>query len=72
MLTVCKGQLMRLIVSYTAKAGLEIAPGTLKYMVMGSLLLSPCSQISEAINWFDDSSSKNRPTNKVRSLPKAL
>ena len=50
MLTVCIGQLIRLIVSYTAKAGLEIAPGTLKYIVMGSLLLSPCSHMREAIN----------------------
>ena len=50
MLTVCKGQLIRLMVSYTANAGLEMAPGTLKYMVIGSLLLSPWSHMREAIN----------------------
>ena len=51
MLTVCRGQLMRRMVSQTARAGLEMAPGTLKYIVMGSLLFNPCNQMSDAINW---------------------
>lgn len=71
-LMVMMGHFMRFIVSKTAHAGLPKAPGTLKYRVMGSVVLCPFSHTSDAISWLHASSSRNRPTKSVRVRPNAL